>query len=139
MTWREIFFVNVPVGIAALYLANKHMPDYRSEDARPLDFIGLVLFGTGVALLSWLLEVFGEHRLDVTSMSVLLVIACSLLAAYVWHAREAAYPLLRIALFKVRTFRVSVVGGFVTRLGVGGTSSRISRSTSEYGNNSPRP
>ncbi|MET0266503.1 MAG: DHA2 family efflux MFS transporter permease subunit [Duganella sp.] len=119
-TWREIFFVNVPVGIAALYLAHRHMPDYRSEDVRPLDVIGLVLFGTGVALLSWLLEVFGEHRLDVTSMSVLLFIACSLLAAYAWHAREAAYPLLRLALFRVRTFRVSVVGGFITRIGVGG-------------------
>ena len=120
MTWREIFFVNVPVGIAALYLANKHMPDYRSEDVRPLDFIGLVLFGTGVALLSWLLEVFGEHRLDFTSMAVLMLIAVSLLAAYVWHAREAAYPLLRLTLFKVRTFRVSVMGGFITRIGVGG-------------------
>ena len=44
----------------------------------------------------------------------------SLLAAYAWHARQLAYPLLRLSLFKVRTFRVSVVGGFVTRLGVGG-------------------
>jgi EmrB/QacA subfamily drug resistance transporter len=120
MTWREIFFVNIPVGIVALYLANKHMPDYRSEDVRPLDFIGLVLFGTGVALLSWLLEVFGEHRLDFTSMAVLMLIAVALLAAYVWHAREAAYPLLRLTLFKVRTFRVSVMGGFITRIGVGG-------------------
>ena len=44
----------------------------------------------------------------------------SLLAAYGWHARQLAYPLLRLSLFKVRTFRVSVVGGFVTRLGIGG-------------------
>ena len=38
------------------------------------------------------------------------------------HAREAraVYPLLQLTLFKVRTFRVSVAGGFVTRLGIGG-------------------
>ena len=52
--------------------------------------------------------------------AVLLLIACSLLAAYVWHARDAKFPLLRLALFKIRTFRVSVAGGFVTRIGVGG-------------------
>lgn len=120
LSWRDIFFINVPVGLAAIYLAHRYMPDYRAEQARPLDVIGLVLFGTGVALLSWLLEVFGEHKLDVTSASVLLLLSIALLAAYVWHAREAAYPLLRLSLFKIRTFRVSVLGGFVTRIGVGG-------------------
>jgi EmrB/QacA subfamily drug resistance transporter len=120
MSWREIFFINVPVGIAAIYLAWRHLPDYRAEVQRPLDLIGLVLFGTGVALLSWLLEVFGEHKLDATSAGVLLFISCSLLAAYGWHASQAPHPLLRLALLRVRTFRVSVLGGFVTRLGIGG-------------------
>lgn len=120
LSWREIFFINVPVGLVAIYLAWRHLPEYRSDVPRPLDLIGLVLFGTGVALLSWLLEVFGEHKLDPTSAAVLLLISCSLLAAYVWHASDAAYPLLRLALLRVRTFRVSVLGGFVTRLGIGG-------------------
>lgn len=120
LSWRDIFFVNVPVGLTAIFLAHRYMPDYHGDGARPLDLIGLVLFGTGVALLSWLLEMFGEHKLDVTSSTVLLFLACSLLAAYAWHAREAAYPLLRLSLFKIRTFRVSVMGGFITRIGVGG-------------------
>ncbi|PHV03932.1 MFS transporter [Janthinobacterium sp. BJB412] len=120
MSWREIFFVNVPVGLAAIYLAHRFMPDYMGEEQRPLDLIGLVLFGTGIALLSWLLEIFGEHKIDLTSAAVLLLIACSLLAAYVWHAKDAPHPLLRLVLFRIRTFRVSVSGGFLTRLGVGG-------------------
>ena len=120
MSWREIFFVNVPVGLAAIYLAHRFMPDYKGEEQRPLDLIGLVLFGTGIALLSWLLEIFGEHKIDLTSAAVLLLIACSLLAAYVWHAKDAPHPLLRLVLFRIRTFRVSVSGGFLTRLGVGG-------------------
>ena len=120
LTWRVIFFVNVPVGLVALLLAHRHMPDYRGDATRPLDIVGLVLFGSGTALLSWLLEVFGEHHLDVTSAAVLLLLSISLLAAYIWHARQTAFPLLRLALFRVRTFRVSVTGGFATRLGVGG-------------------
>ena len=120
LSWREIFFVNVPVGLVALLLIHRHMPDYRGNAPRPLDLVGLVLFGSGTALLSWLLEIFGEHNLDVTSAAVLLLLSLSLLAGYGWHSRQTTYPLLRLELFRVRTFRVSTVGGFITRLGVGG-------------------
>ncbi|PRC91717.1 DHA2 family efflux MFS transporter permease subunit [Solimicrobium silvestre] len=119
LSWRVIFFVNIPVGLVALYLSHRFMPNYFGEEQRPLDVLGLVLFGTGTALLSWLLEIFGEHSLDSTSVGVLFVVAVVLLATYVWHARQHAYPLLNLALFKIRTFRVSVAGGFITRLGIG--------------------
>ena len=119
--WREIFFVNVPVGLAALYLVLRHMPDYHGAEQRPLDVIGLMLFGSGTALLSWLLEVFGEHTLDTVTV-LLMLRSCR------WRCwrptagtrSQHKYPLLRLALFKVRTFRISVLGGFITRLGVGG-------------------
>lgn len=120
LSWREIFFLNVPVGLLALLLTKRFMPDYYAESPRPLDLVGLVLFGTGIALLSWLLEVFGEHTLDPTSAAVLFLLALSLLAAYSLHATQAPHPLLRLTLFRIRTFRVSVAGGFVTRLGIGG-------------------
>jgi EmrB/QacA subfamily drug resistance transporter len=120
LSWRVIFFINVPVGIAAQILIHRHMPDYRGESRRPLDVIGMVLFGSGTALLSWVLEIFGEHHLDPTSVGILFLLSLSLIAAYIWHAHQTAFPLLKLALFRVRTFRVSVFGGFVTRLGLGG-------------------
>ena len=120
LPWRFIFFINVPVGLAAQWMIHRHMPDYRGDGPRPLDLIGLVLFGSGTALLSWLLEIFGEHRIDATSAAVLFALGVSLLLTYVWHARRTPHPLLRLSLFRVRTFRVSVVGGFITRLSMGG-------------------
>jgi EmrB/QacA subfamily drug resistance transporter len=120
LSWREIFFVNVPVGLVALLLIHRYMPDYRGDALRPLDLVGLVLFGSGTALLSWLLEIFGEHNLDVTSAAIVFLLSMSLLAAYAWHARHTRYPVLRLGLFRIRTFRVSTIGGFITRLGVGG-------------------
>ena len=120
LSWREIFFINVPVGVAALWLMHRYMPDYYGDESRPLDVVGLVLFGSGAALLSWLLEIFGEHQIDVTTAVLLLGIALGLLGAYGWHARQRPWPILRLSLFGVRTFRVSVAGGFITRLGVGG-------------------
>jgi MFS family permease len=119
-SWRVIFFVNLPVGLLALAMIARYLPEYRGESRRPLDVVGFVLFGSGIALLSWLLEIFGEHRLDLTSEGVLFVVALGLLAAYAVHAARNPYPLLRLALFRVRTFRVAVGGGFITRIGMGG-------------------
>jgi EmrB/QacA subfamily drug resistance transporter len=118
--WRMIFFVNVPIGLTGLYLVHRHLPDYREKKTHPLDVVGLILFGSGVALLSYVLEVFGEHTLSVEEILGLLAIAIALLCGYALHGSRTEFPLLRLALFRVRTFRASVVGSFVTRLGVGG-------------------
>lgn len=120
LSWRVIFFVNVPVGLVAQWLTHRYMPDYREETRRPFDWTGLLLFGAGTALLSWLLEIFGEHQLDLQAGAGLFLISLALLGAYWLHARHAPFPLLRLSLFKTRTFRVSMIGGFITRLGVGG-------------------
>jgi len=117
--WRMIFFINVPIGILGLYFVYRHLPDFREEHVDQLDIIGLILFGTGVALLSYILEVFGEHTLSGWEILSLLALSFILLLGYVRHA-AIARPLLRLGLFHVRTFRVSVTGGFITRLGVGG-------------------
>jgi EmrB/QacA subfamily drug resistance transporter len=119
-SWRAIFFVNVPVGLVALLLVFRYMPDYRGAERRPLDIIGMILFSCGTALLSWLLEIFGEHTLDPTTAVVMLALSVALLLAYGWHASGIEFPLLKLALFRIRTFRTAVLGGFATRLGVGG-------------------
>jgi MFS family permease len=117
--WRLIFFVNLPIGAAGLCLVYLHLPDYR-ERSNPLDIVGLILFGSGIALLSWVLEVFGEHTLSVPEIAGLLCISPLLLAGYGLHARTAPFPLLALGLFRIRTFRAAVSGSFCTRLGIGG-------------------
>lgn len=119
-SWRIIFLLNVPFAIVGLWLAHRHMPDYKDPEVPPLDRWGFVLFGSGVALLSYVLEVFGEHTLSVPVLTVMTVVSLALLAAYCRHSHGMAAPLLRVSLFSIRTFRLSVMGGFITRLGVGG-------------------
>lgn len=118
--WRVIFFVNLPIGIAGLYLVYRNLPDYRAERSDPLDFIGLILFSSGVALLSYVLEVFGENSLSKGECLGLLGISFTLLAGYMHHASHYHHPLLRLTLLKIRTVRISVIGNFITRLGAGG-------------------
>jgi len=118
--WRFIFFVNIPIGLLGLYMAYRHLPDYREERTNPLDVAGLILFGSGVALLSYVLEVFGEHTLSGREILGLLALSIVLLAGYGLHATRTAYPLLRLSLFRIRTFRAAVGGSYLTRLGIGG-------------------
>jgi EmrB/QacA subfamily drug resistance transporter len=118
--WSVIFFVNIPIGLIGLYLVYRHLPDYRAARNAPLDLIGLILFGSGIALLSYVLEVFGEHTLSGREMLGLLALAGLLLAGYGLHSTGAAHPLLQLMLFRVRTFRIAVVASYFTRLGIGG-------------------
>jgi EmrB/QacA subfamily drug resistance transporter len=118
--WRMIFFINLPIGLLGLYFIYRHLPDYREERTEQLDVIGLVLFGAGVALLSYVLEVFGEHSLSGGEVLGLLALSIVLLLGYGRHASAEPHPLLRLGLFRIRTFRAAVIGGFITRLGVGG-------------------
>jgi EmrB/QacA subfamily drug resistance transporter len=118
--WRFIFFVNLPIGLVGLVLVYLHLPDFREPVSHPLDIVGLILFGTGVALLSYVLEIFGEHALSAGEILGLLAISLALIAGYGLHAARAAFPLLQLALFRIRTFSATVVGSFVTRLGIGG-------------------
>jgi EmrB/QacA subfamily drug resistance transporter len=120
LQWRVIFFVNVPMGLLGLYLTFRHMPDYRAAKSDPLDIVGLILFSSGIALLSYVLEIFGESSLSLTSELCLLALSILLLWGYVLHGRKETYPLLRLRLFDIRTFRAAVAGNFITRLGVGG-------------------
>jgi EmrB/QacA subfamily drug resistance transporter len=117
--WRLIFFVNIPIGLVGLYLVYRHLPDYR-EHTDPLDVAGLLLFGCGVALLSYVLEVFGEHTLSTREILGALAVSILLLAGYGFHATRTAHPMLRLVLFRLRTFRAAVGGSFLTRLGIGG-------------------
>ncbi len=118
--WRLLFFVNVPIGLFGLYMVYRHLPDYREEHTHPLDVTGLLLFGSGVALLSYVLEVFGEHTLSAPEIVAALAVSILLLAGYGFHTMRTAFPLLDLTLFRIRTFRVAVSGSFLTRLGIGG-------------------
>jgi MFS family permease len=118
--WSVIFFVNIPIGLCGLVLVFRHLPNYREQRNYPLDVVGLVLFGSGVSLLSYVLEVFGETSLSGREILGLLAISAALLGAYGLHTVRTPHPLLRLGLMRIRSFRVAMTGNLFTRLGIGG-------------------
>jgi MFS family permease len=101
--WRLILFVNIPIGLVGLFLVYWHLPDYR-EHTNPLDVTGLILFGSGIALLSYVLEVFGEHMLNTGEILGLLAVSILLLAGegftrYATHIQCCVSPCFAFAHF----------------------------------------
>jgi EmrB/QacA subfamily drug resistance transporter len=117
--WRWIFWINVPIGAAGIVLATIFIEDVREDKPGPLDVIGFLLSGFGLASLIFGLAVAGR---DLAPMSITIVLLGSgslSLIGYVFHARRAAFPLLDLRLLSLKTFRVSVTGGSLYRIGIG--------------------
>lgn len=117
--WRWIFWINVPIGLIGLLLAQRYMPNLRPEAVRRMDWTGFALAGPGVAALISGLTLAGSDVIAVEIAYALMVAGLVLCSLYVRHARRSADPILNLRLLALPTFRTSVVGGGLFRLGIG--------------------
>ena len=78
------------------------------------------MFGSGITLLSYVLEVFGDHTLGAMEIAGLTAVSVLLIVGYVLYSMRTRFPLLDLTLFRIRTFVTAVNGSFFTRLGMGG-------------------
>jgi EmrB/QacA subfamily drug resistance transporter len=119
--WRWIFWLNMPFGVFALLLALWLLPNYKSEVPPPLDFKGFVLSSLGLALAVFGLTVAGRGIFTGWQVAAMMVSGLLLLIAYVFHAQRAAAPILDFRLMRYATYRHSVIGGNIYRIGIGAT------------------
>jgi EmrB/QacA subfamily drug resistance transporter len=117
-SWRWIFLLNVPLGVAGVLLAVRLVPDVRAADGRRLDWPGFVLTATGVAALVVGLESVGSGRPRPAVVAVGLGVAAVALAAAVRHLRRARSPLLDLGVLRIRTYRATASGGSVYRAAI---------------------
>lgn len=118
-SWRWIFYINLPIGLLGFFLAGRYIPDVREPATPPLDFLGFVMLGAALSGLMFGFESLGRGGLPAWTVPALLGGGALALAAYVLHARRAAHPILQWAPMRVRTFRASVLGGSLFRIGIG--------------------
>ncbi len=119
-SWRLIFLINVPVGLAGLWMNQRDMPEYRLEQARAFDVSGFLLFAAASALLLTASEQAGAQVHHWPLVAGCGVLAVLLGALYVWHSRRTEHPVADLALLRVRSLSVALVGNVFTRLGIGG-------------------
>jgi EmrB/QacA subfamily drug resistance transporter len=115
LDWRWIFWVNIPIGAAGIYLVGRYIPDQRETTQRPFDLIGFVLAGISLSAALFCFEE-GGHGGDLRVAGGLLAISVLFGALYVRHATRTAHPILDLSLLRVPTFRLSFIGGSLTRI-----------------------
>ncbi|MGA8649551.1 MAG: DHA2 family efflux MFS transporter permease subunit [Xanthobacteraceae bacterium] len=118
-SWHWIFIINVPIGILGVVMATYYVPHVHAERPAPFDFLGFVLSGLGIGGLAFGLSVMGLALLPAGWVAALIGLGAVSAAAYVIHARRTPAPILDLGLFKLETFRASIFGGFMFRLGIG--------------------
>jgi EmrB/QacA subfamily drug resistance transporter len=118
-SWHWIFLINVPIGLIGIVAATRFIPNVHVEHRHPFDFVGFVLSGLAIGGLAFGLSVMGLDFLPASVVGTLLGVGAVAAVAYVVHARRTPAPILDLDLLKLPTFRASIVGGFLFRLGVG--------------------
>jgi EmrB/QacA subfamily drug resistance transporter len=117
--WHWIFFLNLPLGLGALWAAWRLVPDVRESTRRRFDWPGFLLCGAGTFLLLYGLERLvaapGAADLALTGAGLLL-----LLMAF-RHFGRASDPMLQLAALRVQTFRAVLRGGALARMAIGST------------------
>jgi predicted MFS family arabinose efflux permease len=121
-SWRLIFLINLPIGMLGWYLVTRFIHDTQEDDQPPLDLAGWMMLGGGLAGVVFGFENLGKKVLPDYVAPVVLGVGCLLLLLYAQHARVERSPILRLSLLKIGTFRASVTGGSLFRIGVGAFS-----------------
>ena len=121
LTWRWVFYINLPLGLVALFVTGAvlNLPFHRREHR--IDFLGAGLLVGGVGALL-LVTVWGgrEYAWDSPVILGLALVGVALVALFLWWEARTPEPILPLRLFRDRTFALTSAAGFVVGLAMFG-------------------
>ncbi len=120
-TWHWIFLINVPIGLAGIWLAGRYLPHIEAAHSRRLDTTGFVLSGIAASGVVFGLSVVSLPALPPIIGGIVLAVGIIAGMLYVRHAKTTPDPILDLRLFRNPVFRAAVTGGSLFRIGSGAT------------------
>ncbi|MGC8521066.1 MAG: MFS transporter [Steroidobacteraceae bacterium] len=122
LSWRWIFYVNVPIGALAIALVFALIPEHRASERTEFDRRGFLWLAVAVGCLSYGLDLLGGEHIEATLALGLLAAAFAAGYGAVRHLESADSPLVRLDVLRKRPFRVATVsGGGLTRAAISAT------------------
>jgi MFS family permease len=110
-SWPWIFFINLPIGLAGIFMVRIFIPDIRTEKVSRLDLRGFMLIGMAVGGLVFGFEAIGRGVAPVSVILASLAAGAVCSGLYLIHARHTATPIIDLSLLRIRTFAASISGG----------------------------
>ena len=108
ISWRWVFWINVPVGVAALALALRVLHDRAERKRRRLDLPGMVCLGLGLFGVLWAMTRLATTALDAVVASYLIG-GVVLIVAFGFIERRQPEPMLPLSIFRVPTMTASLL------------------------------
>jgi EmrB/QacA subfamily drug resistance transporter len=118
-SWHWIFLINVPIGLIGIVLVTRYIENIRSESRESFDTAGMMLSGVAVAGLTFGPSIAGLDLVPWPIVTAIILCGAVSLALYIAYAQRVQAPILDFTLLRLPTFRASLFGGFLFRIGVG--------------------
>ncbi|OBQ80148.1 MFS transporter [Mesorhizobium sp. WSM3873] len=119
VSWRWIFYINIPIALTAALLAASLFPTTTKPVCTPFDFPGFLLVGGGMALLVFGMDSLAAKDAAASIIGVELGLAIAILTVAAFYCLRARNPLLDLNLLRIRTFRISfLTGGGLDTIGL---------------------
>lgn len=112
LSWRWIFFVNLPVGVVALGIVLTRVAESRAPHARRPDWLGFVLFTAALSALVYGLIASNERSFSDSRVITCLVGAVVLLSVFVVWELRSKHPMFDLSLFRLPTFSGGAIAAF---------------------------
>lgn len=116
--WRWIFFINVPLGILAIALALRFIPDIHDDERRPFDITGFIATSVAMVSLVYAMELLGTQQPQGWLTAGLLALGIVTFLFALHHFHRTAWPMIRLDAMNVPTFRVTMYGGSLFRASI---------------------
>ena len=116
--WRWIFFINVPLGILAIALALRFIPDIHDDERRPFDIAGFIATSVAMVSLVYAMELLGTQQPQGWLTAGLLALGTVTFLFALHHFRRTTWPMIRLDAMSVPTFRVTLYGGSLFRASI---------------------
>ncbi|ENI9363516.1 MFS transporter [Klebsiella pneumoniae] len=117
-SWHWIFFINVLLGLAAIILSLRIIPDIRETERRSFDLSGFITTSVAMVSLVTAMERLGDRQPQIWPTLALAALGFGCLLYSIRHFRRAAAPMVRLDALQVPTFRVTMYGGSLFRASI---------------------
>ncbi|MFB5676558.1 MDR family MFS transporter [Paenibacillus terreus] len=115
VSWRWIFYINVPIGIIALLLVVVFLHQPIERQAKKIDYLGAIMFTiTFSALLYALLSGGSRHSWDSPVIVGLFAASAVCFMLFLWIEKRAEEPMIPLSIFRIRVLNVTNISGFLT-------------------------